>query len=167
MIRTLTALFALSVSIDAFAGGIAVVDFQRAVTQTDEGKAAQAKIDTMYMTRKQEIDKLRTDFETAVQDYQSRAMILSDAARAETEKKLAMQQQAFEQKYMGYQSEIQQTYNTMLQDLDGKMRTLVQTIAKEKSYSVVLDAAAVVYQGSDVVDMTNELVTRYNVTYKR
>jgi outer membrane protein len=167
MFRTLTALFALSISIDAFAAGIAVVDFQRAVTQTDEGKAAQAKIDTMYMTRKQEIEKMRTDLEAAVQDYQSRAMILSEAARADTEKKLAMQQQAFEQKYMGYQNELQQTYGTLLQDLDGKMRTLVQTIAKEKSYSVVLDAAAVVYLGSDVVDMTNELVTRYNVAYKK
>lgn len=167
MIRTLSALFALSLSIDALAAGIAVVDFQRAVTQTDEGKAAQAKIDTMYMSRKQEIEKLRTDLEAAVQDYQSRAMILSDTARADTEKKLAMQQQAFEQKYTGYQSELQQTYGTLLEELDGKMRTMVQTIAKEKAYSVVLDAAAVVYMGSDVTDMTNELVTRYNTTHKK
>ncbi len=167
MFRILTATIALFCSIDAFAAGIAVVDFQRAVTQTDEGKSAQAKIDTMYMTRKQEIEKMRTDLEAAVQDYQSRAMILSDSARADTEKKLAMQQQAFEQKYMGYQNELQQTYGTLLQDLDGKMRALTQTIAKEKSYSVVLDAAAVVYVGSDVIDMTNELVGRYNVAYKQ
>lgn len=167
MIRIVTAFLALSLTIDASAAGIAVVDFQRAVTQTDEGKAAQAKIDTMYMSRKQEIEKLRTDLEAAVQDYQSRAMILSDQARADTEKKLAMQQQAFEQKYTGYQGELQQTYGTLLQELDGKMRTLVTTIAKEKSYSVVLDAAAVVYVGSDVVDMTNDLVTRYNVAHKK
>lgn len=150
----------------ALAGQIAVVDFQRAVTQTVEGKNAQKKIDTMYQSRKAEIDKLKTDLEAAIQDYQSRAMILSDQARAETEQKLGMQQQVFEQKYQTYQQELQQVYGTMLQDLDAKMRTLVTTIAKEKSYSLVIDSAAAVYTGSDVVDMTNDLVTRYDATYK-
>lgn len=150
----------------AFAGQIAVVDFQKAVTLTEEGKSAQKKIDTMYMSRKAEMDKLRSDLETAIQDYQSRAMILSDQARAETEGRLAQQQAVFEQKYMQYQQELQQVYGTMLQDLDGKMRTLVTTMAKEKSYSLVVDSAAAVYHGSDVVDMTNDLVTRYNATYK-
>jgi outer membrane protein len=147
MIRQLVFAFTLLVGLfaaaPALAAQIAVVDFQKAVTQTEEGTNAQKKIDTMYMSRKQEIDKLRTDLEASIQDYQSRAMILSEQARAETEQRLAGQQAQFEQRYMQYQQELQQVYGTMLQDLDGKMRTLVSTIAKEKSYSLVIDAAAV------------------------
>ena len=170
MIRQLVFAFCIVVGLlaasPALAGQIAVVDFQRAVTQTAEGKNAQKKIDTMYQSRKAEIDKMKTDLEASIQDYQSRAMILSDQARAETEQRLGLQQQTFEQKYQQYQAELQQVYGTMLQDLDAKMRTLVGTMAKEKSYSIVIDSAAAVYTGSDVVDMTNDLVTRYDATYK-
>ena len=63
---------------------------------------------------------------------------------------------------MQYQQEMQQNYYTLLQDLDTKMRALTATIAKEKGYSLVLDSAAVVYSGGDTVDMTNELIKRYN-----
>jgi outer membrane protein len=153
-------------SVPALAGQIAVVDFQKAVTQTVEGKAAQSKIDTMYQSRKQEIDKIRTDLEAAVQDYQSRAMILSEQARSDTEAKLGQQQQDFETKYQQYQQELQQTYGQLLQDLDQKMRALVVVIAKEKGYTMVMDQAAVVYTGADVYDMTNDLVSRYDATYK-
>ena len=45
--RILTVACALMLHSVAWAGGIAVVDFQRAVNETNEGKAAQKKLDTM------------------------------------------------------------------------------------------------------------------------
>lgn len=149
-------------AVPAWASGIAVVDFQRAVMETTDGKAAQDKLDTMYATRKSEIDKLRADLEGEFADYQARQMILSDDARAETEKGLVEKQQRFEAKYTQYQEEMQKTYYALLQDLDEKMRILCEKIAKEKTYDVVLDRAAVVYSGGATVDMTDELIRRYN-----
>lgn len=146
----------------AWASGIAVVDFQRAVMETTDGKAAQDKLDTMYASRKSEIDKLRSDLEGDFADYQARQMILSDEARAETEKGLVEKQQKFEAKYGQYQEEMQKTYYALLQDLDEKMRILCEKIAKEKTYDVVLDRAAVVYAGGTTIDMTDELIRRYN-----
>ena len=71
-------------------------------------------------------------------------------------------QQRFQQMYMQYEQEMQSTYYQLLADLDAKMRTLTEKIAKEKSYSLVVDKAAVVYVGSDTIDMTNDLIQRYN-----
>ena len=161
-VRYFLVLVALLVSFPAFAGKIAVVDFQRAVTETTEGKAAQERLDTMYSSRKAEIDKLRTDLEKDITDYQSRALILSDEARAQAERDLASKQQRYEGLYMQYQQEMQQTYFTLLSDLDEKMRALTEKIAKEKAYDLVLDRAAVVYSGGETIDMTDELIKRYN-----
>ena len=162
LIRWLVVVLALVVSAPALAAKVAVVDFQRAVQETTEGKAAQSKLDTMYSTRKAEIDKLRADFEQQLKDYQARQMILSDDAKAQTERDLAAKQQRFEGLYSQYQQEMQQTYMSLLSDLDEKMRALTEKIAKEKTYDLVVDRAAVVYAGGETIDMTDDLIKRYN-----
>lgn len=146
----------------AHAGGIAVIDFQRAVTETNEGQAAQKKLDAMYSARKTEIEKKQGDLEAEFNDFQSRSMILSDTAKAEAQQSLMRKEQEFQQLYMQYEQEMQQTYMTMLQDLDTKMRRTSEIVAKEKGYDLVIDRAAVVYMGGATVDMTDTLVQRYN-----
>lgn len=167
MLRALIACFVLLAATPAFAGPIAVVDFQRAVTETDQGKAAQKKIDDMYESRRGEIERMQSDLEKQIQDFQARAMILSDQARAEQEQQLMLKQQQFQKRSMQYEVELQQTYSTLLAELDQKMRALSVTIAKEKGYDLVIDSAVVVHVGGAVVDMTNELVARYNKTHKQ
>ena len=162
MIRTFILMVSIFVAAPSWAGGIAVVDFQRALTETKEGKAAQSKLDSLYETKKNEIDKMRSDFERSYQDYQGQKTILSNEARSAAEQKLMMQQQQFEQTYMQYQTEMQQTYAQMLQGLDTKMRALTQKIAKERGYDVVLDNSVVVYSGGVTKDITDALISRYN-----
>lgn len=162
MLRLFVTLLMLVVASPALAGTIAVVDFERAVNETEEGKAAQERLDTMYSTRKTEIERLRTELEKELEDYQARSMILSEEARAETERRLLEKQGAFEETYMRYQSEMQSTYYTLLADLDEKMRKLTKTIAAEQGYDLVIDKAAVVYSGGETLDMTDLLIKRYN-----
>ncbi len=161
--RTLAAALLLGLSAPAFAAGkICVVDFQQAVTDTQEGKSAQTRIDSMYATRKGELERMQADLEKAIKDYQGRAMILSPEARQQEEQKLGLQQQTFERTYMQYQQEMQQTYGTLLGDLDEKMRTIASTVGQEQTCAVVLDAAVVVVHGTEVADITRPLVDKYN-----
>jgi outer membrane protein len=132
------------------------------VTETTEGKAAQAKLDQMYDAKKKEIETMQTDIQKAYQDYQSRQAILSDQAKAQVEQELMRQQQTFERTYMQYQNEMQQSYMQMLQGLDKKMRALTQTLGKEKGYDLVVDKAVVVYAGGATTDITKLLIDRYN-----
>lgn len=166
MLRAVLVVLMLLVAVPSFAGTIAVVDFQRAVQETEQGKAAQSKIDTMYQSRKQEIANAQAALEKEIKDFQARAMILSDQARGEQEQQLMQKQAQFQQTAMRYEAELQQTYASVLEDLDQKMRALSATIAKEKGYSLVLDRAVVVHMGGDVIDMTGDLVARYNSTHK-
>lgn len=160
--RHLFLLAALATPLSAFAGGLAVVDFERAVNETDEGREAQSSLDTMFSARQGELERLESDLQTAVADYEQRKLILSDSARAEEERSLLTKQSEYQQLAMQYEQEMQTTYMTLLQDLDQKMRRLTETIAAEHQYDVVIDRAAVVYVGPGATDMTDELITRYN-----
>ena len=46
-----------------------------------------------------------------------------------------------------------------------KMSLMIETIAKEKGFDMVLDRAAILYGQSDA-DLTDELVKRYNTATK-
>ncbi len=146
----------------AMASKLCVVDFQTAVTETQEGKSAQKKIDAMYSSRKEELERMQSDLEKAIADLQSRAMILSPDARAEEEQKLSLRQRTFEQTYMQYQNEMQQTYFSLLGDLDEKMRATAGEVGQSNGCSLVLDTAVVVYKAPDVTDISSSLVQRYN-----
>jgi outer membrane protein len=138
------------------------VDFERAVNETDEGKSAQTQLETMYATRKAELDAMGKELESELADYQTRSQVMTDAARAELEAGIVAKQQRFQQLYQQYEQEMQTTYYQLLADLDTKMRALTGTIAKENGYALVVDKAAVVYSGGDTVDMTDTLIQRYN-----
>ena len=146
----------------AFATKCGVVDFERAVNETNEGKQAQTRLDTMYGNRKAELERLQTELEADVEEFQARAMILSEDARAEAEQNLLQKQQTFQGKYQQYQQEMQQQYMVLLQDLDEKMRGITAKIATEGTYDLVMDKAAVVYHGGECRDITSELIQRYN-----
>ena len=154
----------LMLSSTALAGNC-VVDFQKAVETTDEGKNAQKRMDTMLDTRRQEMENMQAELEREAKDFQQKAMILSDSARAEAEQALMAKQARFQQTAMQYEAELAQTYNMLLAELGQKMRSLSITIAKEKGCDILLDSAAVVYPGK-ATDITDELVVKYNAIHK-
>lgn len=162
MIRCLAAAALLSVSTMASALEIAVVDFQRAATETTEGKAAQERLESMYSSRKSEIERMQGELEAELTDYQARQMILSPQAKQETEEELMRKQQQFEQTYQQYQQEMQQTYYTLLAELDEKLRTTVSSIARERKVDLVIDAQTSLYVGANVPDLTQLLIEKYN-----
>ena len=162
MFRTFFFFLALMLAMPSWATTLAIVDFERAVNETTEGKAAQARLDTMLSSRRGELERLQRDYQKMVEDYQARALILSESARADAEREVLRKQQELATKSMQYEQEIQQTYLTLLSDLDEKMRTLTTEIAAEKGYDVVLNKAATVYAGPKLIDMTDDLIKRYN-----
>lgn len=162
MRRWFILLFALMFATTARAGTIAVVDFQRALLETEEGKAASERLETMLSSRREEIERMATELQEEYDDYKAREMIMSEEARAETEKALMEKQATLQQTQYRYESEFQETYYTMLSDIDEKMRTLTEQIAEEQGYALVLDRQAVPYFAGDTVDMTELLIRKYN-----
>jgi len=155
-------LIPLLTALPAWAGGIAVVDFQRAVNETIEGKNAQTKLEKMYSSRKAELLRQQQDLATSIQDYEQRKLILNEDARRSAETGIYTKQSKLETDLVKYEQEMQQQYMDLVSALDDKMRALSASIAKEKGYDVVLDQAAVIYAGGTTVDMTLELIRRYN-----
>ncbi|MFZ5475632.1 MAG: OmpH family outer membrane protein [Myxococcota bacterium] len=142
---------------------IASVDFQRALNEVSEGKAASARLQGMMAEKEKAVEQMRGNLEKLQADYEKQQVILSDAARKQKEEELYTAQMQFQQAYARHQGEMQQAYYGAMETLIEKMRKLAQTIGTEKGYTLIIEVneGGVVYT-SPTIDITDELIKRYN-----
>jgi outer membrane protein len=162
MLRPFFLLLTLVVASPSLAGGLAYVDFQRAVNETTSGQNAQKKLEQTYAAKRGQIEQQKQALQQSLVNYEQRKLILNDEARRAAEQDIMAKQQKLEADVVRYEQEMQEQYMELVSELDTKMRAMAGTIAKERGYDMVLDKAAVVYASAASVDMTDELIRRYN-----
>lgn len=156
--------FTFAFATPAFAQAkIATVDLQRAINEVSEGATAKKKLESMMAEKESAIAKMQKNLETMQSELEKQQVILSDAARKQKEEELYMANMQFQQAYQRSQGEMQQAYMGAMETLIGKMKPLVGTIATEKGYTIVIETnEGGVYYSSPTIDITDELIKRYN-----
>jgi len=144
---------------------VAVVNSQQAFEQSAEGKRVAAQLQERDSKLKNDLQKmddairaLETRFNTQrLTLTQEAAMALqSDIDRKTTERKRYEEDQT---------REIQQLSVNLIQRLRTEMVAIVEQIAKEKGYDLVLDlAASGVVSWNPTIDVTTEVVRRYDTS---
>ena len=162
MLRIFTFLFAVLITSPSWAGGIAVVDYQKALTETNEGKKAIAELEKSNQTKTTELENMRNEIQQEMQELQLSAGILDSTVAAQRQQRINEKAANLERTYMMYQGEMQQQQAAVLQKLDRKMRTVAQTMAQEQGFDILIDKSVSFYQGPTVKDITSALISRYN-----
>jgi outer membrane protein len=164
MRRTLFAASLLAVSVSAFAAKaqkIGYVDVQRAIQETEEGKAARNRLKGEFEQRRAQIDKKSQDLEKMQQEYDKQQAVLSDEAKKkkqeEFQKLLLDTRKSASELQEDLAGKEQQAMGSILQ----KLNQVVAEIAERESLNFVMDKASLLY-GPQAADITNEVVRRYN-----
>lgn len=163
MFRTIasTTLLVLGLSASSIARAettICMVDAEKALNETAEGKSAQKRLESMYAAKQDELAKMQGDLEKAFQSFESSKMILSDDARRAKEEELVMKQRELQAKVMGAEQEMQNTYQQLLGGMEAKLYGVAESVGKAQSCTVVLQRAAVLYAGTGAKDITDAII---------
>lgn len=145
---------------------VAVVDFQEALTQIDEGTTAMARLEGVRDEKMRNIERMRQELTAMQAELRNQSSILSEVALAAKEEEFMNAQMQFQQVAMQAEQELQNQYLAMMEEFFGKLSAVAEEIGKERSYNLVLEATesgVVFHQGVD--DITAELVTRYNARH--
>lgn len=143
---------------------VVVIDFQAALSQVQEGKLVQARLEGMYNEKAASLRKMEEQLMAMQQEYEKQAMVLSDEAKRQKEQEFMAGQAQYQQMVMQSEQEFQQAYAKEMEGLIAKMRKVAGEMAKAKGYDLVIDAAAVAYAGPNVPDLTTDLVTKYDAS---
>jgi|HubBroStandDraft_1064217.scaffolds.fasta_scaffold282434_1 outer membrane protein len=145
---------------------IAVVAFQVAVAQTNEGQRNFADLQKKYDPKRQQLKGLNDEIETLTKQLQTQGDKLSEtekASRAKTidEKKKQLQRQA-EDAQNDMQQEMQELYN----GLASKVYDVLSSYAQQHGYTLVLDVAqqqTPVLYATESTNITKAVIDAYNV----
>ena len=167
MFRFMICLLMLCVSIPAWAGGIAVVDFQKALTQVAEGKRTEAELNVLMTQKQGEVQQLQLKLQNQMQQYQQQQQLLSDQARAEKEQELYQLQMEAQQIAYNAEMEFQQVYTQKMEGLINKMRVIAEEVGAEKKYELVFEVteSGMIYKATTVPDITDVVIQKYNTKY--
>ena len=144
---------------------IAVIEFQAAVAQTNEGQRNFADLQKKYQPRENALKTRNDEIDGLTKQLQAQGATLSEAARATQartiDEKKKLDRDAEDLRTEGTQ-EIQQMYNT----LASKVYDVLASYAEQQGYTLVLDASQ---QENPILfhmpstDITKPVIDAYNV----
>ena len=144
---------------------VAIIMFQAAVAQTNEGKRDLEEVEKKYQPKQTQLKQQSDEIDNLKKQLQTQSATLTDTERAQKLKtiddKEKSLQRSGEDAQNDFQQEIQQTYAQVAQKFYGTL----QSYAQQQGYTVVLDAGAqqtpVLYatQGNDI---TEAVIAAYN-----
>lgn len=145
---------------------IAVVAFQVAVAQTNEGQRQFADLQKKYEPKRQQLKTLSDEIDSLQKQMQAQGEKLSDAERATRaksidDKKKVLQRDA-EDAQNDMQGEMQELYN----GLASKVYDVMASYAQQHGYTLILDVAqqqTPVLYATDSTNITKAVIDAYNV----
>lgn len=165
-VRTSVVCFALS-SFSGFAHAqvkVAVVNLQRAVLESNEIKKASAAMQTKFLPRQQEVEKLQADIERIQQTLQNGQGKLSAQGEADLTAEGTRKQRDLQRKGTDLQTEVEAERNEILAKSSKQMQEVVSKLATEKGYDIVVDVSNTVFF-KPALEITNDAIAAYNVAY--
>ena len=148
------------------AGRVAVVDFQRAVTENAEGKKAQEKFMAELNKRQKEFEekqKSMTDMQTKLQNGDK---ALSDDAKGNLAKQIEKLQTELQRMNDDVQKDLGDLQQQLFRPIAEKTQDVVKSYSEENGFAVVFDISqgnSIIYR-QDIADITTEIIRRVDAT---
>lgn len=150
----------------ADAGGdlkVAVVDLQRAINETNDGKAAEQTLNAALEEKKKKFEILKNELEAMRQDFEKQRLVLS--GKPLEEKRLALQGKLIEVEKTGagYEQDLARKKAEALQKIIMGLQTVVQEIGQSEAFDFIFEKSqGGVLFSSGAEDITERVIKAYN-----
>lgn len=144
---------------------IALINLQAIASTSNEGKAATAKIQAFQAKKSAEITEKGKAAQALQTKLQQGGTVLSDQARAQSEKDLQKMQRDLTALQEDAQDELQQMQQDLQIEFQNRIGPIIEQVAMEKELHAVLSVESVVW-GTNAVDITGEVIKRLDASPK-
>jgi outer membrane protein len=145
----------------------AYVDIQRALQETDEGKAAKTRLQAMVESKQKGVEKEKAALQTEVEAFQKQSPTMEDKVRSAREMELQKKTYDFAQRTEKLRQEMADSERKELGSIMPKLETLLGQIAQREGLTMVFDkSSSGLAWAPPALDLTNELIRMYNAANK-
>lgn len=140
---------------------IGVVDMQRAVSETDEGKAAESRLMGVKKKLEDELNRKIKELQEEDATLRKSSAILKDEEKRRRIGDLQKKFDSLQKRYMDAERELMQKKTDAMMKISKKLNKIIQVVAEKDKYDFIFNGAAVLW-APRYVDITNEVIRRYN-----
>jgi len=142
---TIVAGLALLISFPAVARAqlstVVVVDFERAVVESVEGKKASEKFNAALQAKQNDAEKKQKELEEQQKKLQTGARTLSDATKADLQRDIDRRNTELQRMSEDAQKELGTLRDEMLRPIAERATAILNAMASEQGYTVVIDTS--------------------------
>jgi outer membrane protein len=145
---------------------IAVVAFQVAVAQTNEGQRNFADLQKKYDPKRQQLKALSDQIDSETKTLQAQGDKLSDVEKASRAKSIDDKKKQLQREAEDDQNDFQQEMQEMYNGLASKVYDVLSSYAQQHGYTLVLDVAQQqnpVLYATESTNITKAIIDAYNV----
>ena len=145
---------------------IAVIEFQAAVAQTNEGQRNFADLQKKYQPRENALKTRNDEIDGLTKQLQAQGATLSEAARATQARTIDEKKKKLDRDAEDLRTEVTQEIQQMYNTLASKVYDVLASYAEQQGYTLVLDASQ---QENPILfhmpstDITKPVIDAYNV----
>jgi outer membrane protein len=144
---------------------IGYVDLQRALNEVEEGRAAKALLKKDFDEKQKQIDARKSDFDKAQVEFEKQATVMSEQARKDKGAELDRRARELQALFVNLQKDLSDRERETTRGIFDKMAQIVGEIAEADGFTIVLERNAGLVYAPPSLDLTNELIRKYNARY--
>ena len=146
---------------------IGYVDLQRALNEIDEGKAAKARLKTEFEQKQKVLDDKQAEFTRLRGEFEKQASVLAEGPRKERQEDLDRKFVELQSTFAQLQKELSERERDVTRGIFDKMGAIIRESAEGEGFTMVLEKndAGILY-ATGALDLTNELIRKYNARHK-
>jgi len=145
---------------------IAVINWELAVAQTNEGQRDFADLQKKYAPKEATLKTLNDEIETLTKELQGQGPTLSDVERANRSKAIDDKKKQLDRETEDLRNDGQQDMQDLFSGLQAKVYDVMQSYVEQQGFTLVLDISQqqtpVLYANSATV-ITKQIIDAYNL----
>ncbi len=162
------ALFVFSVPAYAKELKIGYVNLQRALTESEAGKQAREKLKVEAEAKEDELKGEQVELKALNDEIEKKASVWNEETRAAKERELRKRGQAFQDKYVEYEQELNLKEKKTISEIVEELSATVKEVAKKGGYTYVFEkSAGGILVAPDGDDLTDTVIEDFNKTSKK
>ena len=142
---------------------VAVVDVQRVIVETKEGRRAKKDLEKTFARSQKRLEAKQMDLQKRFEDLRAKAPMLSEKKLMQRQQELMRAQADLEQLTLELQEEIVQKEGLLTEKIYNKVAVILRQIAlQEKIQVVFVRGEMTVLYANPKIDLTNRVIVAYD-----
>lgn len=153
----------LATQVSAQTPKIAIVDLLKALNESETGKEAKTKLESLIKSKQVVIEEKGKNIEKIKSDAEKQASILSADARKAKEEELERLIRDYQRMVTDSQAEVKKREGELTAEILRDLREIIRKIGQEEGYTLILeDAEGLLLYSDKALHITDKVIKQYN-----